>query len=100
MPGRLRILFLVHGILQLGFGFALVIVPELLTSFIRRGEPFDLVLSRLDGGLLGSAFGQGGSYRAKTGTRVWLLSVTVLTEAVSGLMAVLSVWATGSSNAA
>ena len=101
VPVRLRILFLVHGMLQFGFGFALVVIPEILTSLIGWGEPFDPVMSRLAGAfLLGLALGQGFAYRAETWDQVWFLYVTILTESVVGLIAVLYMWGSGSLNAA
>ena len=101
VPTRLRLLFLVHGVLQLGFGLGLVVVPATVTALMGWGEPFDPVMSRLAGAfLLGLGLGQGFAYRAETWDQVWFLYVTVLTEAVIGLIAVLYMWGTGSLNAA
>lgn len=90
LPSGLRTLFLVHGLNQIGFGAALVAVPTLLLGLIGWGQPVDLTMSRLAGAfLIGLGVGQVLAYRAETWNEVWLLFVTVLTEAVVGFVAVL-----------
>ncbi len=48
---------------------------------------------------VGLALGQRFAYNAETWEQVWFLYITVLTEAVVGLLAVLYMWASGTLNA-
>lgn len=90
LPSGLRTLFLVHGLNQIGFGAALVAVPTVLLGLLGWGQPVDPVMNRLAGAfLIGLGLGQVLAYRADSWNEVWLLFVTVLTEAVVGFVAVL-----------